>query len=98
MRACGEPGGSRSGAQITWKVKVGKKGTPKGTYTLTATVKHASLGLAFNQAGVVGTSHASSKIPVKLGIGASNLSASINSQFRFGNGGAKASGGGEGPK
>ena len=85
-------------AVVKWLVKAGKRGAPKGTYTLSLTIKHASLGLAFNQAGVVGTETSASKIPVKLGIGASNLSASINSQFRFGNGGARASGGGTGPK
>jgi PKD repeat protein len=85
-------------AVTKWTVKPGKRGTPKGTYTLSLTIKHASLGLAFNQAGVVGTKTGASKIPVKLGIGGSNLSASINSQFRFGSGGAKASGGGSGPK
>ena len=40
---------------------------------------------------------ANAKIPIKLGIGASNFSSGIPSSFKFG-GSGKASGGGQGPK
>ena len=90
---------SKSGPQVKWQIKANKKkGTPKGTYDLKCTIKHASLGQAFALAGVTGTKSSTAKIPLRLGIGGSSFESSINSQFRFGGSGAKASGGGQGPK
>jgi PKD repeat protein len=89
---------TNGGAQVKWTVKPGKKGSPKGTVQVQATIKHASIGLAFVKAGATGSKSATVKIPVGLQIGAANFQSSINSQFRFGSNGAKASGGGTGPK
>jgi len=86
-----------SGQLVKWQVKAGKRGSPSGTVQLKATITHASVGLAFNQAGIVGTKSANGKIPLNLKVGGLTLSSSITSSFRFGNGGVKASGGGQGP-
>jgi PKD repeat protein len=87
------------GPQVKWQLKPNtKKGAPKGTYNLKCTIKHASLGQAFALAGVIGTKTSAAKIPIRLGIGGSSFESSIPSQFRFGSSGAKASGGGQGPK
>ena len=88
-----------SGPQVKWQIKANtKKGFPKGTYDLKCSIKHASLGQAFALAGVTGVKSSAARIPLRLGIGGSTFESSINSQFRFGSGGAKASGGGQGPK
>jgi PKD repeat protein len=90
---------AKSGPQVKWQIKPNtKKGAPKGSYALKCSIKHASLGQAFALAGVTGTKSTTAKIPIRLGIGGSNFESSINSQFRFGSSGAKASGGGSGPK
>jgi PKD repeat protein len=93
------PLATKTGPQVKWQIKANtSKGAPKGTYTLKCTIKHASLGQAFALAGVTGTKTTGAKIPIRLGIGGSSFESSINSQFRFGSNGAKASGGGQGPK
>jgi PKD repeat protein len=92
------PRAVKSGPEVKWKVKaVTKKGTPKGTYALTCSIKHASLGLAFALAGATGTKTGAAKIPVRLGVGGSSFASGIQSSFKFGSNG-KASGGGEASK
>jgi len=89
---------AKAGAQSKFQIKRNtKKGAPKGSYSLKVSVSHASLGQAFALAGAIGTKTATTKIPIKLGIGASNFSSGIPSSFKFG-GNGKASGGGQGPK
>lgn len=93
------PLAAKGGVQVKFQLAhVVKKGAPPGTYTLKCTIKHASLGQAFALAGVTGTKSSTAKIPIRLGIGASSFESSISSQFRFGGNGAKANGGGQGPK
>jgi PKD repeat protein len=88
-----------SGPRSRFQIKANtKKGVPKGTYDLKCSIKHASLGLAFALAGVTGTTTSTARIPIRLSIGASSFESSILSQFRFGSNGAKATGGGQGPK
>lgn len=84
---------------VKWRVvSVRKKGSPQGTYVFKATIRHASIGRAFNLAGITSTTGAISIIPVRLGIGTSNFEALITSRFRFASHGTKATGGGEGPQ
>lgn len=91
--------GRRGTPAVRWRIKPNTtKGAPKGTYELTVSIRHANLGQAFSLAGAVGTKSAMAKIPIRLGIGASSFESGITSQFRFANNGAKASGGGTGPK
>src|SRR5262249_12553159 len=81
--------------QIKWQAKaVTKKGAPKGTYMLKATLTHASLGKAFALAGATGSKTATARIPVNLGVGGNAFASSVTSQFRFGSNGQRASGGG----
>ncbi len=90
---------ARGGVQVKWQIKANtKKGAPKGTYDLKCAITHATLGNAFARAGATGVKNSTTKIPIRLGIGASSFESSITSLFRFGGNGAKASGGGQGPK
>jgi PKD repeat protein len=89
---------SSTAAGVKWAFKPGKKGSPKGTFQLQASVSHATVGLAFAQAGALGSTTAHVRIPVMLKVGAATFQTPINSQFRFGPNGQKASGGGTGPK
>ncbi len=87
------------GALVKFQLKPDKrKGSPKGQVTVAVSIKHATLGKAFALAGAVGTKTATARIPIQLSIGTSSFAAAINSQFRFGGNGAKASGSGQGPK
>jgi PKD repeat protein len=91
--------GKNSGPQVKFQAKpVTKNGAIKGTVEVKGAVRHASFGLAFALAGVTGTNTATHSIPIRLVVGKSAFESLINSQFRFGSNGAKASGGGQGPK
>ncbi len=84
-----------------WTVKANTRKQSAGEVSLKFTVKKANLGVGFNQAGAVPGGDPSDpvdvSIPVRLEIAGRIFEVSIDSSFKFGNSGKKATGEGDGP-
>ena len=88
-----------SNANAKWTVKSNIRKQPSGTVLLTLKVKNASLGVGFNQLGVLTNGDPSDviekDIPVRLEIGTRSFEVLVPSEFKFNTTGQKAKGSGE---
>ena len=84
-----------------WQVKANIRGKPFGEVTVKITLKHASLGLGFNQAGVLATADlhdvVTMDIPIHIEIAGRTFDVPISTDFKFRKGGTAATGNGTGP-
>lgn len=88
-----------SDADQKWQVKAGIRKQPSGSVSLKVTIKKASLGLGFNQAGATAGADphdlVSVSIPVHLEIGGHSFEMLVPTDFKFSGGGTRAKGDGE---
>jgi len=86
---------------VKWQVKANLRGKPFGEVTMKVTIKHANLGLGFNQAGAVeGTNPhdvVTVDIPVHIEAAGRSFDVMLTSDFKFHSSGTKANGSGTGP-
>jgi PKD repeat protein len=85
-----------SDSNVKWQVKANVRGQPFGTVLLKAKIKHADLGLGFNQAGAVTSADphdtVTVDIPVQVTIGGNAFEVPVSSDFTFSSDGKKGRG------
>lgn len=90
-----------SNANAKWQVKSNIRGKPFGEVTVKLTLKRASLGLGFNQAGVLATADLhdviTMDIPIHIEIAGRTFDVPISTDFKFRKNGTAATGNGTGP-
>ena len=84
-----------------WQIKANLRNQGPGEVRLKLTIKKASLGLGFNQAGAIAGADLNdlveATIPLFFQLGAHTYDLPIPSEFKFSSGGTRAKGTGDGP-